>query len=214
MADNQVKKNRTNSRGNTENNKCYGNRIFYVFLLFGTLFLAWGVPYFWGKHTIKFKTEDIETINKTEAYYGDPIVFTIKGDYSSCIVGDEEYVCGDSTNTIRAQMPRKNIEITVVRMSKKEKLPKEETIDVVSQIQAILDSAVIYHKMSYNNLIHSDCKVGITIEGKVIEKMSYSDFIDYITTIPSISMVEVVYGEKIIAKDDKVMMFYVKEIRR
>lgn len=210
------KNNQANGQGDNENSICSGNRIFYAVLLFSVLFFVFGVPYLWGSYAVKYDINDIEKININDgkAYYNEPIVFTIKGDYTLVIFGDEEYVCGDSTNTIYTRMPRKNIEITVVRMSKKERLPKAETIDVVSQIQAILDSAVVYHKTSYNNLIHSDCKVGITIDGKVIEKKSYDDFIDYITTIPSISKAEIVHGEKIIVKDDKVMMFYVKEIRR
>ena len=128
---------------------------------------------------------------------------------------------GDSVDSIEVHQQKTPTDVSI---SNEDSVGSEQSSILVSKesdsflsesqtIQTLLDSVVIYHVKPYSNIIHPNCKVGITINGKVIEKKSYADYIDNISAIPSISRVEVVYGAKIIVEDKKVMMFYVKEIR-
>lgn len=138
--------------------------------------------------------------------------------WSSGIGGEN----GDSVDSIEVHQQKTPTEVSI---SNKDSVESEQssmtatqesdsTLRVSQTIQTLLDSAVIYHIKPSSNIIHTDCKVGITIDGKVIEKQLFDDYIDYITAIPSIERVEIVFSDKISVKDEKIIMFYIKEIRR
>lgn len=189
------------------------------------------------KHKISFDVADIEKINKTQAYHNDLIVFTIKDDYYSCVIDNKEYVWGDSTNTITFRMPWTIIGIDIfVNRDKKKKennnfgdSEKKDTKSKSSEndsnntpkslngddIQNILDLAIKNQTKPYSELIDDTCKVGISIDGKIVDIQSYDDFIDHIISIPTINKVEVVFCDKIEYNiNNKVVMFYIQETRR